>query len=334
MRGLVDDLLAGEPTDAEGVSRPLTLEDVLVVAPYNAHVAVSARPCPRARGSAPSTSSRASKAPSSSTRWRQHERLGAPRGSPSSTTCTASTSPVSRAKAMAVVVASPQLLDAEVHTPEDLRAVNALSATSTRRSPSEGQAPWAATSQRRPSPRMSGRALRIDARRAGGDPQVDGIPQGDGGSPLRPAAAVQQDPLALGPELAQGGGGVVEDEVEVRLLSSSSSSLIQNSMWSRAVIPSAGMSRSPSEHSDTTAWTSSSPPAEVGDGAEDDVGVDRVRHAQRRDGRVGHRVHGRPLPVHPPTGIRRDGKLDQLVRSVAGPSVDHPRHWVGTAEAP
>ena len=33
---------------------------------------------------------------------------------------------VSRAKAMAVVVASPLLLDAEVHTPEDLRAVNAL----------------------------------------------------------------------------------------------------------------------------------------------------------------------------------------------------------------
>ncbi len=33
---------------------------------------------------------------------------------------------VSRAKALAVVVASPLLLDAEVHTPEDLRAVNAL----------------------------------------------------------------------------------------------------------------------------------------------------------------------------------------------------------------
>ena len=33
---------------------------------------------------------------------------------------------VSRAKAMAVVVASPLLLDAAVHTPEDLRAVNAL----------------------------------------------------------------------------------------------------------------------------------------------------------------------------------------------------------------
>jgi uncharacterized protein len=33
---------------------------------------------------------------------------------------------VSRAKAMAVVVASPLLLDAAVHTPEELRAVNAL----------------------------------------------------------------------------------------------------------------------------------------------------------------------------------------------------------------
>jgi len=33
---------------------------------------------------------------------------------------------VSRAKALAVLVGSPLLLDAEVHTPEDLRAVNAL----------------------------------------------------------------------------------------------------------------------------------------------------------------------------------------------------------------
>jgi superfamily I DNA and/or RNA helicase len=33
---------------------------------------------------------------------------------------------VSRAKALSAIVASPDLLDAEVHTPEQLRAVNAL----------------------------------------------------------------------------------------------------------------------------------------------------------------------------------------------------------------
>jgi uncharacterized protein len=33
---------------------------------------------------------------------------------------------VSRAKALTAIVASPELLDAEVHTPEQLRAVNAL----------------------------------------------------------------------------------------------------------------------------------------------------------------------------------------------------------------
>jgi len=33
---------------------------------------------------------------------------------------------LSRAKAMSIVVASPELLNAEVHTPEQLRAVNAL----------------------------------------------------------------------------------------------------------------------------------------------------------------------------------------------------------------
>ena len=56
-------------TDAEGVERPLGLDDVLVVAPYNAHVAACARRCPRARGSARSTSSRGSRRRSSSTRW-------------------------------------------------------------------------------------------------------------------------------------------------------------------------------------------------------------------------------------------------------------------------
>jgi uncharacterized protein len=33
---------------------------------------------------------------------------------------------LSRAKALSIVVASPELLNAEVHTPEQLRAVNAL----------------------------------------------------------------------------------------------------------------------------------------------------------------------------------------------------------------
>ncbi|MEO7751947.1 MAG: TM0106 family RecB-like putative nuclease [Terracoccus sp.] len=126
VRGLVDDLLAGEWTDAEGVSRPLTLEDVLVVAPYNAYVAelVTALPAGARVGTVDTFqgqqgavviytmgSTSASVAPRGVSFLYDLHRLNVA---------------VSRAKAIAVVVGSPQLLDAEVHTPEDLRAVNAL----------------------------------------------------------------------------------------------------------------------------------------------------------------------------------------------------------------
>ena len=125
-RALVDDLLAGEWTDAEGTTRPFTLEDVLVVAPYNAHVAELVRALPEgARVGTVDTfqgqqgavviytmgSTSASVAPRGVSFLYDLHRLNVA---------------VSRAKAIAVVIGSPQLLDAEVHTPEDLRAVNAL----------------------------------------------------------------------------------------------------------------------------------------------------------------------------------------------------------------
>ena len=58
----------GRFTDAPASERDLTLDDILVVAPYNAQVRCLRDRLPAAPGSAPSTSSRASRRRSSSSR--------------------------------------------------------------------------------------------------------------------------------------------------------------------------------------------------------------------------------------------------------------------------
>ncbi len=83
-----------------------------------------------------------------------------------------------------------------------------------------------ATALRRRGQRRPEAALAADAGQGvpdgplgelGGDPEVDGIPQGHGRGALDAVAAVHEHSLALGPELAQRRGRVVEDEVEVRV---------------------------------------------------------------------------------------------------------------------
>jgi predicted RecB family nuclease len=126
VRGLVDDLLQGSWTNAAGVTVPVALDDVLVVAPYNAHVAALRRALPggarvgtvdRFQGQQGAVviysmgSTSAALAPRGVTFLYDLHRLNVA---------------ISRARALAVVVGSPLLLDAEVHTPDDLRAVNAL----------------------------------------------------------------------------------------------------------------------------------------------------------------------------------------------------------------
>ncbi|GAB3071846.1 TM0106 family RecB-like putative nuclease [Intrasporangium mesophilum] len=126
VRDLVADLIQGTWTSAAGVTAPVGLDDILVVAPYNAQVATLARALPE--GSRIGTvdkfqgqqgavviysmaSTTASAAPRGVSFLYDLHRLNVA---------------ISRAKAMAVVVGSPLLMDAAVHTPEELRAVNAL----------------------------------------------------------------------------------------------------------------------------------------------------------------------------------------------------------------
>ncbi|MDP3714557.1 MAG: C-terminal helicase domain-containing protein [Mycobacteriales bacterium] len=118
-------LEGGTFTDLHGVARAMTADDLLVVAPYNNQVGLLKRALPGARfgtvdkfqgQEAPAviysmTSSSAEDAPRRVSFLYDVHRLNVA---------------VSRAQALSIVVMSPRLLEANVHTPEQLRQVNAL----------------------------------------------------------------------------------------------------------------------------------------------------------------------------------------------------------------
>ncbi|WP_404393038.1 TM0106 family RecB-like putative nuclease [Humibacillus xanthopallidus] len=126
VRALVDDLLRGEWTDAAGVTSPMTLDDILVVAPYNAHVAALLHALPSGARVGTVDKFQGQQGAVVIYTMGSTSAAVAPRGVGFLYDLHRLNVAVSRAKALAVVVGSPLLLDAEVHTPEELRAVNAL----------------------------------------------------------------------------------------------------------------------------------------------------------------------------------------------------------------
>lgn len=123
---LVSRLLAGRWVDADGHEGALLVSDILVVAPYNAHVAAMVAVVPagiqvgtvdkfQGREGAVVIYSMASSSAGD-----------APRGVDFLYDTHRLNVAISRARAMAIVVGNPTLLEAPVHTPEQLRAVNAL----------------------------------------------------------------------------------------------------------------------------------------------------------------------------------------------------------------
>ncbi|MGO0578159.1 TM0106 family RecB-like putative nuclease [Ornithinimicrobium panacihumi] len=126
VRELVEDLLRGSWTNEKGVRGPIRRENILVVAPYNAHVQAL-------QGQLP-----AGVQVGTVDKFQGHEGAvviysmasssvhDAPRGVDFLYDVHRLNVAVSRARALAVVVGSPALLEAPVTTPADLRAVNAL----------------------------------------------------------------------------------------------------------------------------------------------------------------------------------------------------------------
>ncbi|HEX8971061.1 DEAD/DEAH box helicase, partial [Oryzihumus sp.] len=123
---LIEDLLTRCWTDPHGVTRPLTVEDVLVVAPFNAHVATLHAVLPDGLRVGTVDKFQGQQAPVVIYSMASSSAALAPRGVDFLFDLHRLNVALSRAKALSIVVASPELLNAEVHTPEQLRAVNAL----------------------------------------------------------------------------------------------------------------------------------------------------------------------------------------------------------------
>ncbi|TWP35219.1 TM0106 family RecB-like putative nuclease [Leekyejoonella antrihumi] len=123
---LVGGALNGSWTDEDEANRAMTPSDILVVAPYNAHVAALSASLPDGIRVGTVDRFQGQQAPLVIYSMGSSSAADAPRGVDFLYDLHRLNVAISRAKALTVVVGSPALLDAEVHTPAQLRAVNAL----------------------------------------------------------------------------------------------------------------------------------------------------------------------------------------------------------------
>jgi uncharacterized protein len=127
IRRLVGDLFAASPTftDREGEIRPLTERDVLVVSPYNAQVAALSRALPKLRvGTVDKFQGQ--EAPIVVYSMATSTAEDAPRGLEFLYSLNRLNVAVSRAQALALLVASPELPRAACKTPRQMKLVNGL----------------------------------------------------------------------------------------------------------------------------------------------------------------------------------------------------------------
>ena len=123
---LAQELLTRSCTDDQGIERAMKEHDILVVAPFNAHVARLRAALPGGIRVGTVDKFQGQQAPVVVYSMASSSAADAPRGVDFLFDLHRFNVAISRAKALSIVVASPALLDAEVHTPEQLRAVNAL----------------------------------------------------------------------------------------------------------------------------------------------------------------------------------------------------------------
>ncbi|MEP6697709.1 MAG: TM0106 family RecB-like putative nuclease, partial [Pseudonocardiales bacterium] len=126
VRALLDDLLRGSWTGADGVSRPLCLDDVLVIAPYNAQVGRLKQRLPAGARVGTVDKFQGQEAVVVIYSLASSSVGDAPRGVEFLYSRNRLNVAVSRARGLVAVVASPRLLDAPVRSPDQLALVNAL----------------------------------------------------------------------------------------------------------------------------------------------------------------------------------------------------------------
>ncbi len=130
IRRLVDELFASSPTftDRHGETRQLTERDVLVVSPYNAQVAALTRALPKLKGIGTVDKFQGQEAPIVIYSMATSSAEDAPRGLEFLYSLNRLNVAVSRAQALSVLVASPELARAACKTPRQMKLVNGLCA--------------------------------------------------------------------------------------------------------------------------------------------------------------------------------------------------------------
>ena len=123
---LIDDLVGSKWTDKTGKTRKLKLDDVLVVAPYNAHVACLQQHLPEGARIGTVDKFQGQEAPVTIYSMATSTADDAPRSMEFLYDLHRLNVAVSRAKALSILVCSPALLRVLCRTPKELRLANAL----------------------------------------------------------------------------------------------------------------------------------------------------------------------------------------------------------------
>jgi len=121
-----NDLLGRPWTDRTGMQRELTIEDILVVAPYNAHVSLLTNRLPSGARVGTVDKFQGQEAPVVIYSMATSTPAEAPRGIDFLYSLHRLNVAISRAEGLAVFVCSPALLDVKAHTPGQMRLANAL----------------------------------------------------------------------------------------------------------------------------------------------------------------------------------------------------------------
>jgi uncharacterized protein len=126
VRRIVGDLVGSNWVDSDGLTNAIGLGDILIVAPYNAHVGRLRAALPDGARVGTVDKFQGQEAPVALYSMASSSVEDAPRGVSFLYDLHRLNVAISRARCVAIVVGSPALLDAAVRTPDQLRSVNGL----------------------------------------------------------------------------------------------------------------------------------------------------------------------------------------------------------------
>src|SRR5690606_25690343 len=124
--GAFDSLLDALFVDREGVERKMTVDDILVVSPYNAQVNLLASKLPDGARVGTVDRFQGQEAPACLISFATSSGVELPRGIDFLFSLNRLNVAISRAQALAMLFCSPRLLDIQCTTLEEMRLVNAL----------------------------------------------------------------------------------------------------------------------------------------------------------------------------------------------------------------